>query len=150
MPLPVDLGSNPITTAVWSAPTSESRPGIVIEYDSAPGIVAATYPSPLCGITQEYDGVLGNRRQRCAYRRTMPTDRSGGRAEFPHKPRFAGHPIEHAYVSGSRNLTFNHGNDDSPYRSLQHLGVVQIFGLYPHVRKLERAEQQPPLMFRCT
>jgi hypothetical protein len=113
---------------------------MVIEYNPAPEIVTATYPFPLGWISKEHDSVLGDRRQRCAYRRAMPTERSGGRTEFPYEPGFAAHPIEHAYVSGSRNLTFNDGNDDSPCRSPQHLGVVQIFGLYPYLRKMERAE----------
>jgi hypothetical protein len=140
MTLSVDLGSNPITTAVWSTPTSESRPGIVKEYNLASWIVTATYPFPLGWISKEHDSVLGDRRQRCAYRRTMPMDRSAGKIEFPYQPGFAGHPIEHAYVSGGRNRTFNDGNEDSPYRSPQNLGAVQIFGLYPYARKMERAE----------
>jgi|SRR5882724_11727463 len=140
MPLSVGLGSHPITTAVRSAPTSEPRPGIVVEHNLAPGTITATYPLPLDWISKEHDSVLGDRRQRCAYRGAMPTHRSGGKIEFPYQAGFAGHPIEHAYLSGRWNLTFNDGNDDSPYCSPQSLGVVQIFGLDPHVRKMERAE----------
>jgi len=140
MPFPVDLGSYPVATTIGSAPASESWPGIVIEYNPAPAIVTAANPFPLSRISKEQDCVLGDGRQRCAYRRTMPMDGSGGGAEFPHKPGLAGYPIEHTDVGGRGNLAINDGNRDSPYSAAEPFGDIQIFGPDPYVRKMKRAE----------
>ena len=45
---------------------------------------------------------------------------------------------------------FEDSDGDSPYRTTKHPGAVQVFGAYPHFRKVNRTERQPALKLSRT
>src|SRR3954447_1619845 len=126
VPFSVGFGSNSVATSVWRAPASESGPGIIVKYNPAPRIFAAMYPLPLLWVSQEHDSVLGDRCQRRCYRRVIPAADLAREIKPPDQAVCGGCCIQQAYVTRVWNPTSEDSFCDSPYRTPQAPGAIQI------------------------